>query len=98
MTFNELAKVIDIHGIPKDVTLESDSGWECSATPMDGAYYNKRENIIVFKQILSTSDSYYKDPAWTPIYGDFWSFDVKHVDPAILEHLRDVDAALKGEM
>ena len=46
MTFEQLNKIIKKNHIPKNVTLLSDSGWECDATEMDGVYYNKNENVI----------------------------------------------------
>ena len=50
MTFAELNKIIEENNIPHDVKLMSDSGWECSATDMDGVYYNREKNEIVFTQ------------------------------------------------
>lgn len=90
MTFNALSKLIEIYNIPKDVVLLSDSGWECDATNMNGVYYNSKENEIVFTQKLSVRDYYYKDPDWTPLYGEFWSFDIKDVNPKILERLKKI--------
>lgn len=50
MTFAELNKIIEENHIPHDVKLMSDSGWECSATDMNGVYYNRERNEIVFTQ------------------------------------------------
>ena len=50
MTFEILKKIIEKHNIPEDVELLSDSGWECSATPMDGVWYNAKLNEIQFTQ------------------------------------------------
>ena len=50
MTFAELNKIIEENNIPHDVKLMSDSGWECGATDMDGVYYNREKNEIVFTQ------------------------------------------------
>lgn len=50
MTFEQLNKIIKENNIPENVHLLSDSGWECDATEMDGIYYNKNENVIVFTQ------------------------------------------------
>lgn len=50
MTFEQLTNIIKKHKIPKNVHLMSDSGWECDATEMDGVYYNKERNLIVFTQ------------------------------------------------
>lgn len=54
MTFAELNKIIEENHIPHDVKLMSDSGWECSASDMDGVYYNKEKNEIVFTQKTQT--------------------------------------------
>ena len=50
MTFAILKKIIEKHNIPEDVELLSDSGWECSATTMDGVWYNVKLNVIEFTQ------------------------------------------------
>lgn len=58
MTFNQLSKIIKQNHIPKNVHLLSDSGWECCETEMDGVYYNKNENVIVFTQSCSEYEKY----------------------------------------
>lgn len=50
MTFKELKELLEDNHIPDDVHFESDSGWECGPTEMDGVFYNKDENTIVFTQ------------------------------------------------
>lgn len=50
MTFAKLQKIITDNHIPPNVRLMSDSGWEVDATEMDGVYYNKTQNEIVFTQ------------------------------------------------
>lgn len=50
MTFETLNKVIKDNEIPMNVRLMSDSGWECGSTDMNGIYYNKKANILVFTQ------------------------------------------------
>lgn len=60
MTFTKLKEIIEFHKIPEDVQLMSDSGWECDATEMDGVYYNKTENVIVFTQGADKDDNYYQ--------------------------------------
>ena len=64
MKLNNLLKLIDKHNIPDDVLLRSDSGWECDATDMDGVYYNRKLNIIVFTQYISENDSYFNELDW----------------------------------
>ena len=50
MTFGALKEIIDKNKIPDDVLLLSHSGWECDATHMDGIWYCKDKNVIVFTQ------------------------------------------------
>lgn len=69
MTLKEFNELIKFHGIPEDATLMSDSGWECSATDMDGVYYNAKDNIIVFTQDISEYDDYYKSEGWVALIG-----------------------------
>lgn len=57
MTVGEFATLVKEHNIPEDVTLESDSGWECSETDMDGVYYNEAEKRIIFTQNGDEHDS-----------------------------------------
>lgn len=57
MTFKKLQKIFRDNNIPENVVLMSDSGWECCATDMDGIYYNKKENVIVFTQRISSKYS-----------------------------------------
>lgn len=65
MKLEELYEIIKKNSIPEDAILLSDSGWECSATNMDGIYYNKKENIIVFTQEFDEFDKdYYNNPEW----------------------------------
>lgn len=65
MKLKELYEIIKKNSIPEDAILLSDSGWECSATDMDGIYYNKKENIIVFTQEFDEFDKeYYNNPEW----------------------------------
>jgi hypothetical protein len=71
MTFKKLKQVIEKNNIPEDVTLMSDSGWECCATDMNGVYYNEREKTIVFTQIVDggNNDDYIKSSSWKLLYG-----------------------------
>ena len=64
MKLNKLLELIDKHNIPDDVLLGSDSGWECDATDMDGVYYNRKLNVIVFTQYISENDSYFNELDW----------------------------------
>lgn len=57
MTFEKLSKLIEENNIPKNVHLQSDSGWECAETEMDGVWYNSETNTMIFTQ---DNDDYYK--------------------------------------
>ena len=68
MTFTYLREIMEIHNIPEDVRLMSDSGWECDATDMAGVFYHKKDNIIVFTQSARYSDSdFYKENGWKEV-------------------------------
>ena len=67
MTFKELKKLLEDNHIPDDVHFESDSGWECGPTEMDGVYYNKGDNLIVFTQGYGKYDDYWNAKGWTPL-------------------------------
>ena len=65
MTFNELKKLLADNNIPDDVHFESDSGWECGPTEMDGVFYNREKNTIVFTQgYWGESDDYMTLDGW----------------------------------
>lgn len=64
MEINAILKLINKHNIPDDVLLRSDSGWECDATDMDGVYYNRKLNVIVFTQYFSENDRYFNELDW----------------------------------
>ena len=57
MTFELLAKIMAQNSVPSDVKLMSDSGWECDATDMDGIFFNRKENILVFTQCNELSQN-----------------------------------------
>ena len=65
MTFERLLDLIQKNNIPMYARLESNSGWECGPTEMDGVYYNKSENIIVFDQGIEAN---YCEPEWSLIW------------------------------
>lgn len=64
MTFMELKKLIEDNHIPDDVHFESDSGWECGPTEMDGVFYNREKNTIVFTQGFGKYEDYPKLDGW----------------------------------
>ena len=69
MTYNKLKQIMEQNNIPDDVTLMSDSGWECCATKMDGVYYCEEENTVVFTQNVSKYDEYFESNYWRLLYG-----------------------------
>lgn len=71
MTFELLNKLIEENNIPKDVRLQSDSGWECDETEMDGVWYNRDTNTMIFTQHGDGSDEYMDKIGWELIYSDY---------------------------
>ena len=67
MTLDILNKVIKENNIPKDVHLLSDSGCECGPTEMDGFFYHRGSNTIVFTQ-RGTNSEYEKSGEWEILY------------------------------
>jgi hypothetical protein len=61
MTFKDLCKIIKDNNIPNNVILRSDSGWEANDTEMNGVWYNKNRNTIVFTQDNTMSYSTRKE-------------------------------------
>lgn len=55
MTFNDLAKIIELNHIPEDVKLLGNSGWECDPTDMDGVYYFPDKNELHFTQGIKSN-------------------------------------------
>ena len=69
MTIGEFKKIIEKFNIPEDVTMLSDSGWECSATDMDGIWYNESDKEIVFTQCGDKyEDRYFDKPEWVLLH------------------------------
>lgn len=65
MTIEKLQKIIEDNNIPKDAVLESDSGWECGPTDMNGIYYSESKNTLVFTQECSKYEhSYHGKGDW----------------------------------
>ena len=68
MTYELLTKIIEENNIPKNVKMMSDSGWECDETEMDGIFYNKQENKMIFTQEGDTYGRWYNRKGWICIY------------------------------
>lgn len=67
MTFEKLQKIIKENNIPSNVILMSDSGWECWESDMDGVFYNKKSNKIIFTQKQHPSIRQYEDLDFEPL-------------------------------
>lgn len=67
MTYERLSNIIINNNIPTNVRLMSDSGWECNSTDMNGVYYNRKNNIIVFTQ-GSIFDEYKDNKEWITLF------------------------------
>lgn len=50
MTLGKMLHILQENNVPKSARLMSNSGWECCATDMDGIYYSKKLNIVIFTQ------------------------------------------------
>ncbi len=68
MTFRLLQRILVKHDIPETVKLMSDMGRKCDAEEMNGVYYNREENILVFAQSGDEYDRYFKDDKWDLLY------------------------------
>lgn len=64
MTYAQLEQIIIRNNIPKNVILQSDSGWEGGETEMNGVYYNKYKNLIIFTQSCDKYQWYSQDVDW----------------------------------
>lgn len=62
MTLKILYNLIEKNKIPMSTKIQSDSGWECDPTDMDGVYYNEKEGLIIFTQ--DDSIKYQKVKNW----------------------------------
>lgn len=68
MTIQLLCQIIEENKIPKDVHIMSDSGWECGSTEMDGLFYHRKSNTIVFTQGECSDREYEKSDEWEILY------------------------------
>ena len=54
----------------QDYTIKSDSGWECSATDIDGAFINHQNKTIILVQEVYDGDPYYsRNKNYEILYG-----------------------------
>ncbi len=68
MTMEILEQVIKENNIPHNVHFMSDSGWECDPTEMDGIFYNRKSNTIVFTQGSCSDRKYEHSEEWEILY------------------------------
>ena len=68
MTMELLEQILKDNNIPKDVHLMSDSGWEGGPTEMDGIFYNRQSNTIVFTQGGLSDRVYEESEEWEILY------------------------------
>lgn len=68
MTMEFLERVLKENNIPKDVHFMSDSGWEGGPTGMEGIFYNKHSNTIVFTQGDGSDREYERLDEWEILY------------------------------
>ena len=64
MTYKHLSDIIEKNNIPEEVRLMSDSGWECNETEMNGVWYSRKDNRIIF-----TQGDYAEFDSWADIEG-----------------------------
>lgn len=69
MTLELLNKIIEENNITKDVHLMSDSGWECCKSEMNGIYYNRKENTLIFTQCGCRWETWFEEDDWELLYG-----------------------------
>ena len=67
MTVEIFKHILKENNIPNDARLMSNSGWECNATDMDGVYYHRKTNTIVFTQGFGNLD-YEDSNEWEKLY------------------------------
>ena len=78
MTIKDFYKIVQDNNIPDDVTMESDSGWQCCESDMDGVYYNEEEKRIIFTQNGDLFESHwYGQEGWKLLHS---SEEGKHVN------------------
>ena len=70
MTIGKFTKILKDNNIPEDAVMLSDSGWECSATDMEGIYYNQDTNKLVFTQSGDKYEYYYYKPTWKLLHSE----------------------------
>lgn len=71
MTVGKFVQLVKENIIPEEAVMLSDSGWECGPSDMNGVYYNRFTNELVFTQRGDKYDrDYYNDLEWSLLYSD----------------------------
>lgn len=70
MTIGKVLEVMNAYIIPLNVHIMSDSGWECNETEMNGIWYNRKTNTMIFTQDGGEWDSYAEEKDWVCVYGE----------------------------
>lgn len=78
MTYELLTKIIKENNIPKNVKLMSDSSWECDETEMNGIFYNKDKNVLIFTPNGDQYDREFNEDGFVCIHGELKDFRDKH--------------------
>lgn len=68
MTMEMLSQILEENRIPSDVHFMSDSGWECDPSEMDGVFYHRKNNTIVFTQGGCSDREYEQSEEWEILY------------------------------
>ena len=67
MTLFDLLETLNRNNVPQDAKIMSDSGWECSATNVNGLYYNAKQNTVVLVQFVAENSKYLKKKGWVEL-------------------------------
>ena len=69
MTIKNLIEIIKANNIQDDVTIESDSEWECDSSEVNLIYYNRENGILVLCGEGTLDKKLYEsDQRWEKIY------------------------------
>ena len=53
MTYKKLKEIIERNGVPEDVHLMSNSGWECSATEMEFIGTRRLTKFTLYRRVIT---------------------------------------------
>ena len=69
MTVGLFKQIMEENHILDDVTMLSNSGWECGPSEMDGIYYNPSEKTVTFTQAGTFDDLEFDDDHFELLHG-----------------------------